>query len=68
MFIVGQICEQAALPYIPRACFLREIHDSSTSNKADRQVVTDRHAAMDSVMRAAEQTSAVPPPMLHDLK
>lgn len=67
MFIVGKICGLGALLYTPWACLLREIHDSSTPNKADRQVVTDRHAEMDSVMRAAEQTSVVrapPPPMI----
>lgn len=66
MFIVGKICGLGALLYTPWACLLRETHDSSTPNKADRQVVTDRHAEMDSVMRAAEQTSVVraPSPMI----
>lgn len=61
MFI-GKICGTGALRHTPWACLRREIHDSSTPNKADRQVVTDRHAEMDSVMRTAEQTSVVRPP------
>lgn len=61
MFIVAKICGPGALPYTLWACLLREIHDSSTLNKADRQVVTDRHAEIDSVMRTTEQTSVVHP-------
>lgn len=61
MFIAAKICGLGALPYTLWACLLREIHNSSTLNKADRQVVTDRHAEMDSVMRTTEQTSMVQP-------
>lgn len=62
MFIVAKICGPGTLPYAQWACFLRENHDSSFLNKADRQVLTDRHTEIDSVMRTAEQTSVVHPP------
>ena len=69
MFIVAKICGLGVLPYTLRACLLRENHDSGALNKADRQVVTDRHTEVDSVMRTTEQTSVVHPPlMLHHLK
>lgn len=62
MFIVAKICGPGVLPYTLWACLLREIHDSSILNKADRQVVTGRHTEIDSVMRTTEQTSVVHPP------
>ncbi len=62
MFIVAKICGLRVLLYTPWACLLREIHDSSSVNKADRQVVTDRHAGADSVMRTTEQTSVIHTP------
>lgn len=68
MFIVAKICGPRALPYPPRACLLREIRDSGFLNKAYRQVVTDRHAEIDSVMRTPEQTLCGPPPVLRYLK
>lgn len=63
MFGAAKICGPRALPYPQWACLLREIHDSSFFNKADRQVVTDRPDEMESVMRTTEQT-----PMLLLLK
>lgn len=62
MFIVAKICGLVVLPYTQWACLLGESYDSSALNKADRQVVTDRHAEVDSVMRATEQTSVVRTP------
>lgn len=62
MFIVAKKCGPGALPYPLWACLLREIHDSISLNKADRQVVTDRQTEIDSVMSTTEQPSLVHPP------
>lgn len=61
--VIYAVCGQEALLYSPLACLLKEIPDSSPSNKADRQVVTDGCSEMDSLMRSAEQTSMVQPPL-----
>lgn len=42
MFIAGKRCRPGPLIFTLWACLLREIHHSAL-NKADRQVVTDRH-------------------------
>lgn len=65
MFMAAEICGPGRLPYPRWACLLRETHDSSSINKADRQVVTDRHAEIHSVTRTTEGCSVVHPPTPH---
>ena len=43
MFISRKRCRPEPLLFTLWACLLREIHHSSTLNKADRRMVTDRH-------------------------